>query len=195
MAAAGKKHRLLLYTRLFGVLRVPSLLIAVSCGLLWWFAPAPFDSDLAQAGLLVVAVICGLLFSYALVGPALSYVQCLPKYVCVRTPLYRLVISYSRIRTVRPILFSPAGLRWSQRSFVEPFVGRTFVALDLSRYPLSERWLRLWLNEFMFDKDFTGLLFVTEDWMALSRDIDVHRSEWKTRHVQERLRATSSAYR
>jgi hypothetical protein len=186
MAAGSQRHRLLLYTRLFGMMRVPTFLITVLSGVLWWYASeVPWlANDLSQWGLLGVIIVCGVLCLYALVGPWLSYVRCFPKYLLVNTPLYRLVISYSRIRTVRPVKFAPEKRTWSQEQFLEPFLGRTVVMVDLNGYPVSEKWLRIWLNKFMFTPEATGLLFITQDWMALSRDIETHRSEWKTRRIQ-----------
>jgi hypothetical protein len=183
MAASGKHHPLLLYARLFAMLRPPAFFIALLCGVLWWFAPRIplFSSELAQVLLLVVIVLCSLLFLYTLVGPALSYVQCRPTHLLVSTPLFRLAISYARIRNVRPVKFVPPKLGWSQRRFLEPFLGMTVVAVDLKSFPLNEKLLRLWLNPYMFGGDATGFLLHTKDWMATSRDIDVHRTEWKTR--------------
>ena len=168
------------------MMRTPALLIALLCGGLWWFAAlVPWlASDVAQAALLITALIGGVLFLYAWVGPRLSYVQCQPTHLRVSTPLFRLAISYSRIRTTRPVNFLPAPQRWSQRRFVEPFIGRTIIALDLTGYPLGEKWLRLWLNEFMFPPNFMGLLLLTPDWMTLSRDFDTYRDQWKTRRLK-----------
>lgn len=184
MASPGKRHPLLLNARLFAMLRPPAFFIALLCGVLWWFAASIplLSSEPAQVALLVIIGLCGLLFLYTLIGPALAYVQCFPTYLLISTPLFRLAISYSRIRTVRPVQFTPRDLRWSQRRFLEPFLGMTVVSVDLKSYPIKEKWLRLWLNPYMFASDVTGLLFHTKDWMAISRDIDVHRAEWKTRN-------------
>jgi hypothetical protein len=183
MASPGKRHPLLLYRRLFAMLRPPTFFIALFCGVLWWFAPnLPWlSSEAAQFALLITTVLCGMLFLYTLIGPALAYVQCFPTHLRVSTPLFRLAISYSRMGTARPVQFTPWDVRWSQRRFLEPFLGATALLLDLKRYPLSERWLRLWLNEYMFPHNATGLIFHTPDWMALSREIESYRSEWKTR--------------
>ena len=189
MASAGKRRPLLLYARLFAMLRPPAFFIALFSGVLWWFAPSRVPrlaSELAQTALLLVTILCGLLFLYTLVGPALSYVQCFPTHLRVSTPLFRLAISYSRIRTVRPVQFAPRNIRWSQRRFLEPFLGMTVVAVDLKRYPMPEKLLRLWLNPYMFAADVTGFLFHTQDWMATSREIDVYRTEWKTRNQPPR---------
>ena len=185
MAASGKRHPLLLYARVFAMLRPPAFFIALLCGGLWWFAPRIplFSSELAQGLLLVVIVLCSLLFLYTLVGPALAYVQCRPTHLLVSTPLFRLAVSYARIRTVRPVKFVPPNLGWSQRRFLEPFLGMTAISVDLKNFPLNEKLLRLWLNPYMFANDVTGLLLLTQDWMATSRDIDVYRTEWKTRNL------------
>jgi hypothetical protein len=188
MALPGKRQPLLLYARLFAMLRPPAFFIALLCGVLWWFASGIplLSSDLAQTALLAVIVVCALLFVYTLIGPALSYVQCFPTYLLVSTPLFRLAVSYSRIRAVRPVQFTPRNIRWSQRRFLEPFLGMTVVAVDLKSYPMRENLLRLWLNSYMFAPDVTGLLFHTVDWMATSREIDAYRTEWKTRNQQPR---------
>ena len=166
------------------MLRPPAFFIALLCGVLWWFAPGIplFSSELAQFLLLVVIALCGLLFLYTLVGPFLAYVQCRPTHLLVSTPLFRLAVSYARIRNVRPVKFTPPQLGWSQRRFLEPFLGMTVVSVDLKSFPLSERLLRLWLNPYLFSGDSTGFLLLTKDWMATSRDIDVHRTEWATRN-------------
>jgi hypothetical protein len=70
---------------------------------------------------------------------------------------------------------------WSQESLVRPFVGMTMPALDLNGYPVALRWLRLLLNPFMLSDKFMGLQLLVADGMALSRDIESHRSQWQGR--------------
>lgn len=185
-----KRHPLLLYQRQFQGWRWPALLIAAGCGALWWFAPdlaGPGTRDLLSSAALVGAGVSLVLFVYTLVAPSLAYVQCLPTVLCVNTPFYRLVVAYSRIRSVRPVKFLAPGVGGLRRELAEPFLGQTAVQVDLARYPISEAWLRVLLSWFMFPPESTGLQFVTSDWMALSRDIDVHRAEWKTRRSTRRI--------
>ncbi len=179
----GKRHTLLLYSRLYGMLRWPSLPIAALCGGLWWFAPGVpmLASELAQGCLLVIAGVCGLLFIYAWLGPRFSYIQCHPKYLRVSTPLFRVAISYSRIRTTRPVKFTPGQLPLTQGRMVDPFRGHTLLALELTSYPLNEGTLRRMLTPFMFSDSFKGLQFVVKDWMGLAREIDSYRDNWKMR--------------
>jgi hypothetical protein len=182
MPASSRRHPLLIYARLFALWRLPALLIGALCGLLWWLGPGPLALGPVRAALLVAAVAGLAFFVYTLLGPRLAYVQCRPTHLRINTPFFRLAISYSRVRATRPVPFDPSSVRWSERRLVAPFRGQTVVALDLYHYPVSRRWLRLWLNEFMLADNFLGLLLLVPDWMALSRDIAASRSQWQTRH-------------
>lgn len=166
----------------------PSLLIAIGAFVLWWNAPtlaflAPFDN-----WLLVVVILTGFMFVASFVARYFSYVQCYPGYFRIQTPVTRIVISYQRVQQVRPIIFKemypPSRQRWSRRRFLEPLFGLTAVGVNLKGYPLSERWLKLWLNDYMFTRDTPGFLFLVGDWMSLSREIDSYRDEWLTKRIR-----------
>jgi hypothetical protein len=181
MANSARRHPLLIYDRLFASRRLPALLISGVClGLAWW-APGPLADERLRLLLGLAAVTGLLLFGYSLLGPRLSYVQCRRTHLRVSTPFFPLAISYTRIYTVRPVPFEPANVHWTQESLVRPFVGKTMLALDLTGYPVRLRWLRLLLNPFMLPNNFIGLQLLVADWMALSRDIEGHRSQWQAR--------------
>ncbi|MBP7694762.1 MAG: hypothetical protein KA764_22760 [Anaerolineales bacterium] len=179
-----RRHPLLIYRRRVAGWRLPALLIAAACGLLWWFAPAVFPAEALETAswaLLLGMAAGAALLLYALLAPAFAFVECRPAYLLISTPLYRLAISYSRMRTARPVKFAPtvAGLR---RELVAPFWGGTALFVDLTGYPFPEPWLRFWFGWFMFAPQLgTGLQFVVPDWMALSRDVEEGRVTWKTR--------------
>jgi hypothetical protein len=181
MATASRRYPLLLYDHLYALWRLPALMVALlAFGLAWW-APGPLAGSLvARGGLAMTGALAAIVCVYALIGPRLAYVQCRPTYLLLRTPLFRLAISYSRVRTTRPIPFNPAITGWGDSRFVDPLRGRTQVAVDLSRYPISRRWLRLWLLRYLLPADFLGLQLLVHDWMSLSRDIESHRAEWKS---------------
>ena len=181
----GRQHPLLIYRRLYALWRPLALVITLLWLLLWWFAPAPFDSELSQLAVLTAAGLFGLFFLYTLAAPRLTFVQCRPTHLLLSTPLFRLAVSYSRIRTTRPVLFDPPRSRGGQELLVGPLRGLTAVAVDLNRYPISVRWLRLWLNEFLVPDNFIGLVLLTPNWMELSRDIDTFRTHWKARRLGE----------
>jgi hypothetical protein len=180
MPPAHRRHPLLLYARLFALWRAPALLVTLLCGALAWWAPGPFNTLEVRAALATLSGVSLLVFFSALVGPRMAFVQCRPSHLLLSTPLLRLAISYNRIRTTRPILFDPARVRWSDQRVVEPFRGRTLLGVDLTRYPLSRRWLRFWLMRYLLPEESVGFQFLVPDWMALSRDIEGKRAEWKT---------------
>ena len=181
MPTSTRRHPLLIYARLFAVWRTPALLIAVMCMLLAWLAPGGLADDRLRILLALGAGAGWLLFGYTIIAPRQTYVQCQPTHLRVSLPLFRLAISYSRINTTRPVAFNPANVSWTQETAIRSLRGMTMVAVDLTGYPLARRWLRLVLNEFVLPDNFLGLQFLVPDWMALSRDIDVHRSQWATR--------------
>ncbi len=175
----GQRHRLLLYARQLARLRGATFLTAVMFFVLWWFAQLrpELSPEFVQTALLTGAVAAGLFCLYSLLAPRLAYVQCFPTFVRISTPLYRVVLSYSRIRGTRPVQFTPRRkLSGTQKEILRPFLGQTCLAVDLNGYPLGERWLRLWLHRFMFAEEFTGLLFHVKNWMALSQELESFRS-------------------
>jgi hypothetical protein len=177
-----------LYYRLYDLLYWPTLLLLLALAVLWWYAPfimflAPYDFVV-----LFVGGLCLALFAVTYGGRFVSYVQCRPDHLRIQTPIFRLAVSYQRIHTVRPVKFGqqyPADKqRWSQRRFLEPLLGLIGVAVTVQSYPISLRWLRVWLNDYMFTRDAPGFLFLVDDWMSLSREIDVYRDRWRDRRAR-----------
>ena len=181
MPTAARSHRLLLYERLYSLWRTPSLLLTILAAGLSLFAPGPFGTLQIRVAMAAVAVLSLLVYIYAVLAPRLAYVQPRPNALLLSTPFFRLNISYSRVRTTRPVPFDPRGTPWSDAHVLDPFRGRTQVALDLNRYPISLRWLRFFLMPYLLPKDFLGFQFLVADWMALSRDIEGQRAEWGVR--------------
>ena len=181
MAANARPHRLLLYERQFSFWRAPALLLTLLAAGLSWFAPGPLDTLQIRVALAAVAALALLLYIYAVFAPRQAYVQARPNYLLLSTPFFRLNISYSRIRTTRPIPFDPGQAGWADGRLVAPFRGRTQLAVDLNRYPISRRWLRFFLMSYLLPNNFLGFQFVVADWMALSRDIEGQRAEWGAR--------------
>lgn len=181
----GRRFRLLIYDRLYAIARWPLWLILLGLAVLWWRAPfvaflAPLDE-----WLLYSAGFCLLLWAGLFIMRGRAFVQCRPDSLRIQTPLLRLAISYGRINTVRPVVVKdmhpPSRLRRSQRRFLEPLFGLTAVGVTVSSYPMRLGWLRLLLGQYMFTRDAPGFLFVVDDWMTLSRQIDVFRDQWRDR--------------
>jgi hypothetical protein len=170
---------LLLYARQFALWRGPGLIVGLLAGALAWWAPGPVALAQVRIPLFGASIVGFVIYLYALIGPRLSYVQCLPNYILLSTPFFRLAISYSRVRTTRPVPFTPGEVSWSAENLVAPFRGQTMVALDLNRYPIQLRWLRFWLMDYLLPKNFIGFQFLVKEWMALSLNIDSQRAAWK----------------
>jgi hypothetical protein len=167
------------------MLRLPSLLIVIASGVIWWFTQE--NSQLSGRAwlFLVIGVVGALVFLYSVLARRATYVQCLPDYVKIRTPFLTVVVSYKRILQVRPIEFhtqlSISDIKRTRRRLVEPFLGYTVILLELQGFPVNERQLRIWLPWFMFASEVVGFVLVVEDWMALSRQISVFSDQWIAR--------------
>lgn len=181
----GDKFPLLVYQRWGKSLRLPSLLIVIASAVAWWFAP-----DIPQLAdrdwvMIVIGVISALIFIYSLLARRAAYVQCLPNYVKIRTPLFAVHVSYRRITQVRPVKFhtelDPADVKRTRLRMLAPFLERTVLLLEMRRFPISERSLRRWLPWYMFANDVTGFVLVVKDWMALSRQITDFSDRWVAR--------------
>ncbi len=187
----GKRFRLRLYERLFEMIRWPTFLLVFAAYALWWISP---DLPLPSAGrdlMLVVTLISLLLFIAGLIAPALCFVQCRADHLLISTTVYRVTVSYSRLGNITPVNFDgeyPLNQQpWSQRRFLKPLYREqrtgqlTALSVELKKYPLPLRWLKLWFTAYMFMPRATGFLFLVNDWLALSRQIGDYREQWRAR--------------
>jgi hypothetical protein len=195
--APGARHTLLFYRRTADRLWKLNLLLGIVVAAAGWWA------------LLRPTVIFGLeneqwLFAAAAVAFALSiaffiaryfaYVQPRPGYLYFVTPFLRFNISYQRVRSVRPVLiqqiFPPGVSSWAQRSYLEPFYGKTALVMELKGYPLNPALMKLFLPNQLFSPQSTGLVLLVPDWMALSTELDSYIGAWL--QVQTRARSARS---
>lgn len=191
---SGKRFRLLIYERMRQRWAWPCTLTVPASVALWWYTPripiiyAPFR-PLALAPALVSLVI----LAYTYLAPRLAWVQCRPDHLRIQTPFYPLVVSYGRIKGVRPQplaqVFDPAGEKKARRRWLRPYWGRTTLVVDLSGYPVSKAWLRLWFSPYLLAPDTAGLVFLVKDWMGLSRQLDEFRSAWGMQRTARRRMA------
>jgi hypothetical protein len=194
---SGKRFHLLIYERMWQRWAWACILTIPASIALWWFAPgvpilyAPFRPLALVPGTVALVIL-----AYTYLARRLAWVQCRSNHLRIQTPLYPLVVSYSRIKGVRPQtfaqVFDPAGEKEARRRWLRPYWGRTALVLDLSKYPMARAWLRLWFSPYFLAPDSTGFVFLVKDWMALSRQLDDFRSEWKMRRTAERRRALST---
>ena len=190
----GKRFRFLIYERMWHRWAWPCLLIGPASIALWWFAPriailyTPFR-PLA----FVPAMVALIILAYTYIARHQAWVQCKPNHLRIRTPLYPLVVSYSRIKTVRPQtfaqVFDPAGQKKALRRWLRPYWGKTALVVDLTKYPVARTWLRLWFSPYLLAPGATGFIFLVEDWMALSRQLEDFRSAKMMNYKARRQRA------
>lgn len=179
-------YRLLLYERVVGRQRGKALFLALALLALWalvsygWVAwpQPPADAWLLAGGFVSLAY-----WLLARFGPRRAYVQPREDHLRVQTPIYRLKISYRRIRNTRPVEFGKlmqrTRLSRAERRLLTPFANRTALGVDLSGWPLSPRLLRLFLSRFTLAPDETGLVLLVDDWMGLSNQLASRMDTWR----------------
>jgi hypothetical protein len=192
----GDQFRLLLYERMWQRWAWPCILIVPASIALWWYANRiPIIHDPLGFLTLVPAAVSIAILVYALLARRMAWVQCRSKHLRIQTPFYPLVISYGRIKAVRPAdfhkIFSPFEEKAARRQWLRPYWSKTALVVELSQYPLSKTWLRLWLSPYLLSPDPPGFVFVVEDWMALSRQLDDFRNRWEARRAARRQRDLS----
>lgn len=197
--STGKRYPLLLYQRAAGRYRRPAFLIALLLMVLWlaveqaWVSwPASSKAPWLLAGSLVAA----LYWSLTLLAPRLAYAQPRADHLRLRTPLYRLQISYRRLLSTRPInltkAFPPSSLSRSERDLLRPFMNQPALGVDLRGYPLNPRLLRLFFHRFFFTPEGTGFVLIVEDWMKLSGQLSDRLENWRGQHEAQGRQATYS---
>lgn len=181
----GKKHTLLLYQRTMNRIWPITMLLAGLLFSIWAIASFTDLQVLHNQNnfLLLTAGVCSLGLSlFALLTRNMAYVQANVDHIKLNTPFMRINISYRRMRTVHPStimqLFPAGKLGWTDRNFLEPFFNSTALILELRSYPVKPWLLRALLPRQMFPPHVRGLVFLVQDWMALSTEIDSMSGVW-----------------
>ena len=193
---SGKRFRLLVYQRMWQRWAWPCVLTIPASVALWWFAPqVPILYESPRALACVPAFVALVILAYTFLARRLAWVQCRPNHLRIQTPFYPIVVSYGRIKGVRPQtfaqVFDPAAEKRARQRWLRPYWRQTVLTVELSRYPVRRAWLRLWFSPYLLTPDVPGFVFLVEDWMALSRQLDDCRSKWGMRRAEQRQRARS----
>jgi hypothetical protein len=151
-----------------------------------WGLPQIIKVDVVRINnpmwLLGAAVVSFALAIFALLARFVAYVQICSDHINLVTPFLRTKISFRRIRNSHPVLlqqlFPAEKANWSQRSYLEPFYGKTVVEVELRGFPLSPVLLRLFLPAQMFSPKVEGLVFLVQDWMKFSTELDTFQGNW-----------------
>ena len=190
---AGHQHILLVPKQAMGRLWKLSILLGLLYAVVFWqsqkgnLAPIRSGSQVLLLGGMVIA----LLFSvYTLVARKINYVQAQPTHLRLVTPFLRIKISYRRIQSSHPVKLSqhypPSEMSWAQRRTLKPIFRVTALGIELTGYPLPPNFLRLFLPKEVFLPGNKGFLFVVEDWMGLSAEIDSLSEAWRVGENRQR---------
>lgn len=191
---AGARHPLLFYRRTMDRVWKSTLLLGILLAASVGFnllKPTTVLGLSSETWLLVAAVVALALSIFAFISRWLAYVQAQPASLNIVTPFLRFRLSYKRMRSVRPALtqqlLPPQKSSWSQRSYLEPFYGKTALVVELRGFPINPALLKLFLPDSMFARTTTGLVLVVADWMQLSTEIDSFRGAWLQQESVARL--------
>jgi hypothetical protein len=183
MAKAGKRYPLLIYDYTLGRWYPATFTLSLFLFLIWWFLPEiqnKSQRDWQDLALLSVSGITLLATVFLFLMRKMAYVRPYRKYLLLATPLFRLKISYKRIIQTRATemrtLFPPSLLTRWQRDSMAHLLKKTAVVTELNAFPLSPLLLRLFLSPFFFKDKTPHFVFLVEDWMRFSSELDSFRS-------------------
>ena len=195
---AGKRHPLIVYRRMMTRILRAAVLLDITLWAVYYqarlgrvlaFFP-PRDLILlfcAAIGLVVVMLV--------MIARLRGFVQARMGYLVIVTGILTLKISYRRVLSARPVdfgqLYSPAGMKWADKNFLQPYFGKTILAIITKGYPVSPRVLRLFFPKFFIHPKDTGFLLIIEDWMGLSTEIDQLMNAWRAKRGPKRSRGST----
>jgi hypothetical protein len=189
----GKRYPLLPYQRYMDSLWQVTLILGLMLGGLWWQVTSgqtPLIEIQNTSWILSGAVVMLGFTIFSVFARFSVYIQPRGTHIRLATPFLRLKISYRRVLNAHPAnfssLFPPQQAGLALRSFLSPFYGQTVVILEMNKYPLNPKMLRLFMPHQMFSPNSTGFVLVVPDWLTLITEIDTFKENW--RHSQEKRR-------
>lgn len=178
-ARVRARHPLLLYRRLAGYWRLPSvLLVLLSAGLLIWNHAVWQELRLV---LVLTFLLPLVLLILTFIMSRLAYVQCREDALLIQLPLHRLRVPYESVLETRAAfmyeLFPPSKQPFSSRGFLDPLWEMSAVVLRLRYLPQPRQQLRLWMDSRMIIQD--GMVLLVKDYMGLRREIQHAMTHWR----------------
>jgi hypothetical protein len=178
-----ERFPLLIYQAIAKRWRGPAFLLIPAGIVLWWGVRRPNALNTSRAWLgLLLSIVGALIFLYTFRANHAG-IHCHTDHFTIMTPLYPVVFSYRRIKAVRPMefatIFSPQEEKPARQRIYQKLWGKTAVIIDLKGYPIPERWLHLWFHNYLLHPKLTSLVVLTDDWMALTRQLEMRRTEMR----------------
>lgn len=182
----GDKFPLALYERSAARYRSKSFAISIAMLGLWFLAyTTDFLPRLTPLNrwLLAGGLVAALYWTYTTIGPRFAYARAREDHLWIQTPLYRLKISYRRIRNTRPVQFGklyPVRDRSrSERRHLQPYFSATALGVDLRSWPIHPLVLRAFFGKYTLAPDQPGLILLVDDWMSFSNQLSTTMDQWR----------------
>lgn len=179
-----KKHRLLIYDVLSRRLRFKLLalwLALVVVGLVDLFYRPILGAFWYVLWLVVLLVI--LFWVYYTFFLPRAWLVITPESLLLQTPAGEVRISYGRIDNITSSHmaqhYSLKELKRRDRVLAKPHFKQTCALLEMNSIPDALEKKRNQLPRILFSKRRKGLLLLVEDWIQLSRDVEVARANWR----------------
>lgn len=177
---SGQKHSMIFIrhslTRIFRNLIFVNIII----GVVWWVAPytpgpfqPPNDFYIQWLGIFLVVIML-----LALLLRNTSFVQAKPTHILLAIPFFRLKIPYANVQNVRMVqfrdLYDRKKMSWSQKRFLNPYFPKTVATINLTKFPVAEGLLRIFLPSYLFiprDKG-RGFVIYTKYYLEFNTEVD-----------------------
>lgn len=184
MAKAGKRHPLLIYTRMMDRWWPPVFWIGAGMlALAWWRYQDVYVRLTAPWQWMVLGGAGALALVAALLMLAMrksAYVRAFADHFVLATPFLRMKVSYRRIRQTTTanmgMIFPTRRMSFLRRETIEPLLSRTAVIVDLNALPMPRSTLHLFLSPFFFRDRTPHLVILVADWMRFSSELESMRA-------------------
>ena len=176
MAKAGRRFPLVIYQTMLNrwwpaILALGVAVLVLAWAIRWWgFEAWRWTTfGLIGIGLIIVSLAMLPLRGFAYIQPFTDHIR-------VVTPFLRLNISYKRIRKTSSAtfgsIFPPNQVSNWRRDIIAPLSKMTAVVVDLNAYPISRTALQLFLSPFFFKDKTPHFVFLVNDWMKFSSELE-----------------------
>jgi hypothetical protein len=179
MARAGKRYPLIMYTHMVNRWWPATFTLGLALfGLAWavsYTYPDP-AYDWQWLTLASVGAFALIVSIFLLVIRRAAYIQPFGDHLRLVTPFLRLNISYKRLRrsTTATVssLFPPRSISGWKQEIIAPLGSKTAIVIELTGYPISQTVLRYFLSPFFFKDRTPHFVFLIEDWMRFSTELE-----------------------
>jgi hypothetical protein len=140
-----------------------------------------FKNDAVKPETLAVAgialILAGLAFwLFSRLAMRRSYVECRPDLLVIRTPFYRVLLSYRRIKLAQSVqvsqVFPKSSLKGMSKPLMRPLLAMTAAEVHVKSWPAPKRRLQRFLDRHLFSPKSEAWIFVVPNYSLLVRQLD-----------------------